>query len=218
MTAVAIFVKTPGQSSIKTRLAEVIGKEKAESFYLLSCEWTFQTVKQLASSCNAHPFWAVAEREGMASSLWQNFDRVCQGEGSLGDRLHYVYSELLQRFGSVVVLGADSPELTIEAVQDAVQEVGEKEKTPFVIGETPDGGFYLFGGRKPIPAELWRSVSYSETSTALELKNKISELGVVKPLVSCADVDVIEDLKAVYGRLKKNRPHKYSELLALNLI
>ena len=97
-------------------------------------------------------------------------------------------------------------------------KVREKEKTPFVIGETPDGGFYLFGGRKPIPAELWRSVSYSETSTALELKNKISEVGVVKPLVSCADVDVIEDLKAVYGRLKKNRPHKYSELLALNLI
>ena len=38
--AAAIFVKTPGISPIKTRLAVGIGQANAESFYKMSCQAT----------------------------------------------------------------------------------------------------------------------------------------------------------------------------------
>jgi glycosyltransferase A (GT-A) superfamily protein (DUF2064 family) len=38
MTALAIFVKTPGLSPVKTRLAEGIGQARAEAFYRLAVD------------------------------------------------------------------------------------------------------------------------------------------------------------------------------------
>ncbi len=218
MTAVAVFVKTPGHSSIKTRLAASLGKEKAEAFYLLSCQWTAQVLKETQSQVICKPFWAVAEKEALNSSYWKSFESVYQGEGDLGDRLYLVYESLLRRFGSVIVLGADSPELSAEDIIKAVRELNGSDKASFVLGKTIDGGFYLFGGKVGVPREIWKSIEYSQNTTGNSLEKSIQYLGSIKFLPICADVDLREDLREVMSRLKVNDPQKHSALLALNLI
>lgn len=218
MIPIAVFVKTPGLSPIKTRLAHEIGKEKAESFYQVCCRWTQSAIDEAAKQCALHPIWAVAELEGAKSPLWGSFENIYQGEGNLGERLHFVHEQLIRRFGTAIVIGADSPEMDPNVIVSAANYLLEGAQSCFVMGNTPDGGFYLFGSNRSLSKEMWTSISYSEDTTARQLRNVVSSLGTVVELPPCADVDYLEDLQNVMTRLKISQPQKYSELLGLQLI
>ncbi|MCA1780504.1 MAG: DUF2064 domain-containing protein, partial [Xanthomonadaceae bacterium] len=105
--AVAIFVKTPGLSPIKTRLGKHAGQAIAE-------EW-----HRRAAACVAHSarqtglptYWAVAEPEAVDHALWRELPRLVQPSGSLGRRMADIYSELQRRHGSAILVGADLPQL-----------------------------------------------------------------------------------------------------------
>ena len=186
--AIAIFVKTPGLSPIKTRLANALGNEATLEFYQHSLTATRALVRRSPWT----PYWAVAENEALKSPLWSNFEIISQGDGTLGQRLHRVYSELLQRNDFVLLMGADSPQLEQRILTAADTAL---KKNDFVLGRATDGGFYLFGGRKKIPEQAWTSVQYSTRETADQLRHHLSLLGTVAELETLCDVDTIEDLR-----------------------
>lgn len=218
MTPVAVFVKTPGLSPIKTRLAGSIGRLKAEQFYQVCCRWTEEVLIEAQNRVSMKPFWAVAETQGMKSEIWKTFDKIEQGEGNLGERLNCVYQKMQREFGKAIVLGADSPELSSDWIVSAVKEVEQASQPKFVLGKTLDGGFYLFGGNRSLSKTLWTSISYSENTTGEELKRAVAAEGEVVELPWGADVDWVQDLQLVMSRLKQNDYQKYSALLALQLI
>ena len=75
--AIAIFVKTPGVSPLKTRLAKTIGKEKAEAFYQLSLKCIIDTLENInIKNIAITPHWAIAEKECLNYPLWNNFKRL----------------------------------------------------------------------------------------------------------------------------------------------
>ena len=191
--AIAVFVKTPGLSAVKTRLAASVGREVAEEFHILAVQAT-QAVIQKAVSLSKAPitaYWAIAEREALNHASWNSFKNIFQGCGPLGERLANVYTELLTKHGIVLLIGADSPQLSPKTLVRA--SLSKK----FVMGRAEDGGFYLFGGRTPISKEIWLKVSYSAASTADELASGIESLGHLEELASLRDVDTIEDLRAL---------------------
>ena len=111
--AIAIFVKTPGLSPIKTRLASSIGVSAAERFHLLSAKAIESVVLDAFRAEPACiPYWAVAEKEAVHTPYWKSFQTIWQGEGSLGERLACVYDELIQQHSFVIFIGADSPHIT----------------------------------------------------------------------------------------------------------
>jgi glycosyltransferase A (GT-A) superfamily protein (DUF2064 family) len=65
---------------------------------------------------------------------------------------------------------------------------------PFVMGRAADGGFWLFGGARPIDASVWRSVPYSVEETADRLLEALTGLGDVQCVEELRDVDRREDL------------------------
>jgi glycosyltransferase A (GT-A) superfamily protein (DUF2064 family) len=188
--AAAIWVKTPGLSPVKTRLAAGIGREMAERFHTLSAH-AVAAVARKAAEENPEllaPYWAVAERGGTG---WEGLAVVEQGEGTLGERLARMYDLFLERHGFVLFLGADSPQLTPTALADAAERAG---RGSFVLGPAEDGGFYLFGGSRPIPSEVWTRVHYSETGTLAELEAGLAEHGTIERAKVLLDVDTREDL------------------------
>lgn len=187
----AIFVKTPGHSPIKTRLAESIGKEKAEAFHVASAN---RVALALSQSKNLKVYWAVAEKSAMGSTYWKTHPHLFQGEGDLGDRLHQIYFELLQKHAIAFLLGADSPELSPTHLEEASNVLRSKD---YVLGPARDGGFYLFAGKKSLPHVFWKSIPYSKSDTGQVLIEQIQHygtLGVISPL---SDVDTLADLKAL---------------------
>lgn len=188
--AVAAFVKTPGLSPIKTRLAKDIGKQKAEEIYRYMVE-TVEDVLLNLQDDSIDVYWAVGEEAGLIKPLWKKLKSIHTGDGELGERLHHVYSSLLEKYNYVIMIGSDSPNITPEHINCAA-EIAKGGR--FVFGPTFDGGFYLFGGNTKIPKEIWTSVTYSQNDTMENLSQKIEEFGEVLVIEALADVDTVADL------------------------
>jgi glycosyltransferase A (GT-A) superfamily protein (DUF2064 family) len=109
-----------------------------------------------------------------------------------------VYAELRQVHELVLMIGVDSPLLTardLRHARDAITGAGG----PFVLGPAPNGGFYLFGGRVPVPTHAWKAVMYGAADTADQLLRQLRPLGAVAMLEVMPDVDGAEDLSGLAG-------------------
>jgi len=188
--AIAIFVKTPSLSSVKTRLAETIGKEKALEFYHLAVE----CIKEAVEQSGLVAYWAVAEKEGLA--MWRGFEATHTGEGELGERLHHIYSSLLEKHETVLLIGADSPQITPILLKEAAKKAASGK---FVIGPARDGGFYLFAGNKSVEKKTWMETPYSVAETLQMLVEKIGEAEFLSTLT---DVDKETDLQLLQKEIR----------------
>lgn len=192
----AIFVKTPELSPVKTRLAQGIGKAKALQFYNQALDATAALACHVRSELKDQldVVWAVAERQGLDSNRWKDLGTVFQGEGSLGDRLHTVYDKLLDQYEYVTFMGADSPHICSSEIVNGLKLTKKWQNEKFIIGETFDGGFYFFGGSKPLGKDVWTSVEYSSAHTAQQLESALEKFGGIEKIEKNFDIDTVEDL------------------------
>lgn len=191
----AVFVKTPEHSPVKTRLAADIGKLHALAFYEQSLLATQSLMEQLIIEVpNLSPYWAVAELPGISSERWKNFPKIFQGQGGLGDRLHLIYEQLLSKHSIALLMGSDSPHLDFKKLGHELNLFKSETQKDFLMGKTSDGGFYLFGGKKSLPLSLWKDINYSTHQTAAELETALKEKGSTKQIFTSFDIDQKEDL------------------------
>ncbi|MEM7810787.1 MAG: DUF2064 domain-containing protein [Planctomycetota bacterium] len=184
----AIFVKTPGLSPLKTRLAADVGRETADRFYELSLRAVAAVAAAARDRGTLAPYWAVAEDAALDDDRWAEFETLSQGEGELGERIDTVYRRLLSRHRAAVLVGADMPHLPLETLSRfaAMADGGETE---FAMLPADDGGFVLFAGTREIPTDVWRDVPYSVTTTADRLLDELGPLGRTYTEHPAFDVD-----------------------------
>lgn len=196
--AIAIFVKTPGFSPIKTRLAATIGREAAEDFHRLAAN----AVAEVASDpslarTGATALWAVAEPDAMEAPPWRGLPRIAQGEGDLGVRMRRVYDTLRARHDAVLLLGADTPQIRVDDLRMACASFATHDHA---LGPSEDGGFWAFGGKRAVADDAWRRTPWSRADTrarfAAALCGDIAELRMLR------DVDALDDLRALRTALK----------------
>ena len=210
--ALAMFVKTPGLSPVKTRLAQSIGRKEADEFFIL-CVKVFEQFAQgvsAASEGNIHSFWAIGEQEGLDDKIWKKLPGIYTGSGGMGNRLYHVYSTLLKDYEAVILVGADSPQIEVSMMIDIYETLSRKNK--FILGPTFDGGFYLFAGKEPIEKKFWLKVTYSTSKTAKELIDSLQPLGEITLLDYLVDVDDVDDLVALYHETEKSHSPYLIEL------
>lgn len=195
-TAAAIFVRTPGLSAIKSRLAAQIGTDAAEELYGLALGCARELAAGLKEE-GAQVVWAVAEEEGATHPLWRDtgLPAMHSGAGGLGECLHNVYSTLRAEADTVLLLGSDAPQLTAAGLRPA----WEQTKSAYAVGPAPDGGFYLFAGREDIDAAVWREVEYSTASTLQQLEQRLAV--PLERLQAEPDFDDVASLREVIARM-----------------
>lgn len=204
-TAIAIFVKTPSLSPVKTRLGAGIGSIAAQQFYLLSLKAVQKTVK----SINASPYWAVGEEKGLDNPLWQDFPSLYTGIGNLGKRQHHIYEMLLKDYEHVLLIGADTPQISTVILEQAITALNTND---FVIGPASDGGYYLFGGSVPTQQKIWTSVPWSTNSTLECLEDGLPSKPFHIPLLT--DVDTKLDLENIENEMPSIMNKAQKKLLA----
>ncbi len=194
----AIFVKTPGHSPLKTRLAAGICRESAERFHRLAAE----AVAAVARAAQAMlpglaTAWAVAEDSALDDALWSGLPRIAQGTGDLGARMRHVVERLCSAHGGALLLGADAPQLRVDDLVAAVRALDDHDH---VLGPSADGGFWLFGTRKPVPATAWTATPWSQAGTA---ERFIAALGTprIARLRTLRDADAADDLPPLLAAL-----------------
>lgn len=203
-TAIATFVKTPTLSPVKTRLAATIGKKKAIEFYGLC----LNAVRSTVEKANAAPFWAVGEENGLSNPLWQDFNSLYTEEGGLGERQHHIYHTLRTKYDQVLLIGADTPQLSPALLQEAITAL---EQHDFVIGPARDGGYYLFGGRTPVSKRIWTEVPYSVSTTREKLQSLLPSTPAHLPLLT--DVDMEDDLEFVLSEMPEEMTTAQQEVV-----
>jgi len=72
---------------------------------------------------------------------------------------------------------------------------------PYAIDPATDGGFWLFGGRAPVPAAVWRSVAYSRADTGARLAKALRRFGPIGSIPALADTDEASDLPELASAL-----------------
>lgn len=192
--AIAIFAKTPGLTPAKTRLAVAIGAARAEEFHRLSLDAVAQSVSGFLQD---HPDWiarwAVAEEQGVDDPRWRPFGARHTGPGALGERMWRVYEAMRRVHGRVFLIGADAPQISAPLLKAAVKALDSGD---YVFGPARDGGFWLFGGRRMIPKEIWLSPRYSSADARTDFESGLKQMGL-KPgplLPVLTDIDEADDL------------------------
>ncbi len=197
--AIAIFVKTPGHSPIKTRLAAHLGRSLAEQWHTLAAD----CVAQSAADSGLPVYWAVAEIEAADDPLWCSLPVMVQARGSLGRRMQSVHDRLIKGHGAGVLVGADLPQLRpahLRACADWLDQDAPRR----IMGPAQDGGFWLFGSNHQHPPRRWQDVSYSQKDTAHQFIRSLDrdETAPWEMLERLTDLDEYTDMDAVHAELR----------------
>jgi glycosyltransferase A (GT-A) superfamily protein (DUF2064 family) len=198
---VAIFVKTPALSPVKTRLWASIGRRAAETLHLLAAEAVASVVEAARNVAGLEGYWAVAEREALHSDAWMDLRHVPQGGGGLGDRMAQVYASLQRRHGAAILLGADCPQIYPDLLRDAAARL-QGPAPGLVFGPAFDGGFWLFGGNRPIDVDAWLKPEYSRADTGVRFRQAMQRFGAWNELALLRDIDTSDDIVAVANALR----------------
>ena len=182
------MVKVPRPGRVKTRLGKEIG--------MITAAWWFR--HQVASLIRRlrDPRWEVVlavspDREGLLCRVWPaDLPRVPQGPGDLGDRMGRLLRSL--RPGSVLIIGADVPEIGRRQIAGAFRRLGSADA---VIGPAKDGGYWLIGwkGPAPPPARIFEGVRWSTEHAMADTLDTLKGHRVAKAEM-LADVDRAADL------------------------
>lgn len=197
---VAIFVKTPGRSPVKTRLARDIGQSRAESIYRESLACVVEAVE----SAGLERYWAVAEPEVCDRPPWDDAPCIAQPEGDLGARMAGVFRGLRNKHASVLLVGADLPQLDPDHLEQAARWLDAPDR--HVLGSAADGGFWLYGSSAEDPTSKWSGLPYSRPETAKRFRQAVdAPASAWQDLPQRADLDEIADVPPVLIQLESLR-------------
>lgn len=202
--ALGLFVKTPGLSPVKTRLARSIGAPAAERLYLACADAVSQLLQQFQRRCGVDCRYAIAESGSLAEAYWAargGLGLMAQGEGGLGARMARVHRQLVREAGFGLLVGADCPQLQLPDLEAAADWLRHPQPRQ-VIGAAEDGGFWLYGGNRGAPSALWESVSYSQPRTGTEFRAALVAYGELREAPVRGDLDTLEDLPRLAAALR----------------
>ncbi len=187
-TCICVFLKPPQPGKVKTRLIPAFGAEGAaalaEAFFrdtwscVTSLGWVLPIVastEALDSEFLAHP----------SAEVW------LQGDGDLGARIERILRRGLARRRFAIALGADSPGIPRNVLEDARQALRAADA---VLGPCDDGGFYLLGVRD-CKQGLLADIPWSQPTTFACTLDRLRARGLKTAVLdSWFDVDRPGDL------------------------
>lgn len=179
-----LFTRYPEAGRAKTRLIPAIGAERAAALHRRLTERSVATMR--ASGLAIEIRSTGAGVAAFADWLGADLAIVDQGEGDLGDRLSRASRE-----GATILLGADTPDLAAAHLQAAAAALDAGHA---VIGPAEDGGYWLLGVPKPMPA-LFAAMPWSTDRVAAITIERLSAEGFFpERLETLSDLDRPEDL------------------------
>jgi rSAM/selenodomain-associated transferase 1 len=178
-----LLAKEPLPGRVKTRLHSEFSPTEAAALASAAIE---DTVRVMAATRAAHRLVALDGQPG--PWLPGGFEVVRQPEGDLGARLAAALDAGLDRGGPVLLVGMDTPQLSLDV---------SFEGADAVLGPTDDGGFWAVGLREHCPG-AFDGVPMSTDHTGADQLARLRELGLtVRILPRLRDVDDPDDARAV---------------------
>jgi uncharacterized protein len=193
---VMMFVKSPEEGMIKSRLAASVGKSVALNLY--KCFVT-DTMGMLVK--NRYPlrifFYPPEARQQVEQWLGKETILIPQAGDNLGDRMKNAFESVFsQGIDRALLIGSDSPDLPSTIIEEAFETL---KKHDAVVGPSYDGGYYLIGFRRDTFCPLvfngivWSTTEVFEQTTDILRKSSVTPY--ILPL--WRDIDTLDNLDAL---------------------
>lgn len=177
---------------VKTRMGPMLSPEECASLAGALIQDTADLLRRVKDVRRILCFAPEDARTMLEGLVGSDFEYMPQSDGDLGARMHSVFKWAFQNgYSKVVIIGADSPALPSEWIDEAFVGLDEKD---VVLGPTLDGGYYLVGLKSPEPA-LFENVAWSTESVMATTLDRVTDLGLSLHLLPpWADLDNPGDL------------------------
>jgi rSAM/selenodomain-associated transferase 1 len=186
--ALIIFVRNSELGKVKTRLAKTIGNEKALAVYQDLLFHTMSVTQMV--DCDKFVFY---DKITVVNDIWSSnfFEKKIQRGVDLGVKMQNAFEELFNiGYENCIIVGSDLFDLQTKHITDAFHKL---ERNHAVLGPAEDGGYYLLGLKKIIPALFSDKNWGTETVLKDTLKNLSPySVGILEVL---NDIDTLEDLE-----------------------
>jgi uncharacterized protein len=197
-----VFARYPEPGKVKTRLIPTLGAVGAAN---LQCQMTEHTLLQARKlrefeSLTIDIHYTGGEQQPQPID-WLGADLTYhqQPAGDLGIKMAHAFaSGFAAGSERIVTIGTDCPGLTPALLQMAFRQLYDRDLT---IGPALDGGYYLIGLRRSIPALFagieWGSDRVFAQTMAIADRHNLT----VSQLLPLADIDRPEDLPVWYAAI-----------------
>ena len=176
---------------VKTRLAAEVGDRHALRLYRVMTGRVLAAVRTagLEAIIWFTPPEALAEMEFWLGDSWEFRPQVA---GDLGARLTAA-ARVVPRGHPWMAVCADCPSITAPVLRQACANL---ERAGVVIGPSYDGGYYLIGGRTPLP-DIFTAMPWGTNRVLAETRVRLARISAVwHELPVLRDVDTAEDARA----------------------
>lgn len=192
---VVVFARAPERGRVKTRLAAEIGDDLALALY----DWLARrVVRGLAAPGRSWDLRVAATPDVASVAHWlPEADAVFPQRGEdLGARMEAALTDALSEgYARVVIVGTDCAAVDAARVREALAALS---RAPAVMGPAEDGGYYLLGATRALPA--FRGVAWSTGVVAAQTRARLAAAGIAwTELPTERDIDVRADLVALDG-------------------
>lgn len=193
-----IMVKEPRLGHVKTRLARDVGSVAATRTYRLMLA---QALNRLPDPARWTTHLAIAPPgRGDVRGLFAQsptlraaaFQRFQQKGVTLGDRMCHAFrtgGTGRSGPGKVVIIGSDCPGIQRSDIARAFDRLAH---APFVLGPSPDGGYWLIGctTANALRARVLAGVRWSSPHARADTRQR---LGALRPDAQVAELRTLED-------------------------
>ena len=195
-SALVIIARYPTAGRVKTRLAAVIGVDRACNLYRAF----LRDLDTRLSHRSETIVWAFDPPDSDFGSVVSIGARCIPQVGAdLGERMYHCFRALCaEGFDRVMMIGADCPHIRDDWLDEAVRALGDADA---VLGPTEDGGYYLVALRAP--RDLFRGIQMGTATALSETLARARALGLrVHLLPKTFDIDEAADLHRLRALLE----------------
>jgi rSAM/selenodomain-associated transferase 1 len=205
-----IFVRSPRDKQVKSRLAATLGGGFAADFYRLCAEHLIGETGRIESPVQRYIFYAGHEERTVRRWLGHQFYFRAQSGYELGDRIEHAFRTVFNHGSEkAVIVATDVPDLTHDIMDKAIRTL---DNCDLVIGPSHDGGYYLLG-MKRLHSELFKNIPWSTEHVYEETLLRIKAQGLsVHILPSLRDIDTEDDLRQWFA--SRNHRDRWVDKLA----
>lgn len=207
-----LFARAPAPGRVKTRLAAHIGAAEAAAAHR-ACTLDAIRLAQSVRGCRRRLLLAseASRLRNAGIALAAGWEVERQRGRDLGARLERAFAEAFRRGAQkVAAIGTDTPWMGRVRIETALVWL---DRDDVVLGPSADGGYYLLGARRFLPA-LFRGIAWGSRMVLGGTRRALEREGVSYRLL-CRDFDLdrLADLERARG-LVSREPERAPELAA----
>lgn len=195
---ILLFAKSPTPGQAKTRLIPLLGADGAADLQARLCRSACRTA--VAAGLGPVELWTMLEHEHeLFAELCAELpvERFPQNGSDLGARMHFAAEAGLAKSGPVILIGTDCPDLTVEYLHGALEQL--QAGAEVVIGAAEDGGYVLLGLSRLVP-EIFEEMPWGTDRVLSMTLDRLRELDCsFATLPALRDLDRPEDYQSYFG-------------------